>query len=103
MASTNLVKNDYIIEKVTSVIYFIVKKDFSNIMLRREYDDELIHYPIHFVNSYFEKIENLEVAMALYAEENTPTPMENRPKTNPISMAAKKIKNIGRAITGDLK
>ena len=101
MASTNLIKNDYIIEKITNIIFFVVKKDVNNIMLRREYDDDLQHYPIHYVNSYFEKID-YNTAKLLYEDENKLTAMENRPQSNAISMAGKKLKNAVRALKGEI-
>ena len=102
MASTDLIKNDYIIEKVTNVIYFVVKKDIHNIMLRREYDDDLQHYPIHHVNSFFEKID-YDTAMLLYSDENKLMTMGDRPQSKPVSMTMKKLKNAARALKGDLK
>lgn len=102
MASTDFKKNDYLVEKATNVIYFIVKKDDCNMIIRREKDDNLAEYPIHFINSYFDII-NYKTAMLLYSDENQLVSMDNRPKGNPINMAGKKLKNAMRALKGELK
>lgn len=60
-------KNDYLMEKITKELIFVVAVRSRDVVIRHEKDDLVEEIAHHFINKYYSKVDP-SVAEVLYAD-----------------------------------